>query len=65
VQELPLLCREILDRSDGAEQIITMLEGEMSLRALAAAAATQQRRKGPRARPVVTAEAEIALSAAG
>ena len=53
MQELPLLCREILEQRDGADtrRAFTYTEAAMSLRANAAAEAASQKRKAPR-RPI-------------
>jgi hypothetical protein len=63
VQELPLLCRELLEqRTDAQGQAFTYLECEMSLHATAAAAMNERRRKAPRARQAVTERSQISLS---
>jgi hypothetical protein len=60
VQELPLLCREVLEQRTGADgQAFTYLECDMSVRATAVAAMTERHRKAPRTRPVVTEGSQI------
>jgi len=61
VQELPLLCRGILERrgADEEQRTFTYTEGEMSLHAdvCAAQALTQQKKRPPRRPPVPDADA--------
>jgi hypothetical protein len=60
VQELPLLCREVLEQRTGADgQAFTYLECDLSVRATAVAEMTERRRKAPRARQVVTEGSQI------
>jgi hypothetical protein len=50
VQELPLLCRAVLERDgkDGDRRAFTFSEDDMSLRAIASAASQPAKRKPPR-----------------
>jgi hypothetical protein len=62
VQELPLLCREVLDRRTSADgQAFTYPECDMLLRATTVAAMTERRCKAPGARPVATEGSQISL----
>jgi len=64
IQELPLLCRAILDRSDGTDpqRVFTYTEADMSLRAeVCAAQALASKRKAPRKTPVENVEAADAV----
>ena len=64
IQELPLLCRAILDHSDGTDprRVFTYTEADMSLRAeVCAAQALASKRKTPRKPPVENLEAADAL----
>jgi hypothetical protein len=65
VQELPLLCREVLERGTGADgKACTYLECDMSIHAAAVAAMIVQRRKPPRGRQGVAERSQISLSSA-